>query len=245
MNLLVDYAFPRYSDYFASDRPPLDTSASPRFVKTITDNRDWLLKLDEDSGPQEIVAEAVCWLLGREFGVKLPNAAIFANGSRRGWMSELVPAIQNWSPEFRDQIINLDEVGRMLALDAIVGNPDRHGGNILVEFQPDEAHIQLWAIDHGNAVIADSIQFRQLGLGAPMPHCDTPNLPYEVLCMPAMSAANEMRVCDGSLLRKYTLEAWACIDKMPPAGVVDLLIERCKVAPEIVGRYLEVLGEMT
>jgi hypothetical protein len=245
MNLLLGHAFPRYSDYFASDRPPLDTSASPRFVKTVSDNRDWLLKLDEDSGPQEIIGEAFCWLFGREFGVKIPEAAIYANGARRGWVSELVPAIQNWSPEFRDQIINLDEVGKMLALDAIVGNPDRHGGNVLVDFQPDEAHVQLWAIDHGYAMVADAVQFRQLGLDAPEPHRDSPNLPYEVLRAPAMAAAQAMSVCNGSLLTRYVAEAWACVDRAPPSSIAELLIKRCKVAADIVDRYLKKLGEMT
>ncbi len=232
---------PRYSSYEQFGEP-LSTSASPRWVKTVDDKR-WLLKRMEDSGPEEIIAEALAWRLGEALDLLIPTCALLIDGKHRGWLSSCLKDVDHWHPEARGRISNPDQVAGMLVLDAILGNSDRHQANLLVEWSADESSVRVWAIDHGAAQVADSVLFRQLGLDPPRPHRQSPQLPYRALASRARTAALRLQAMDAATLREMAEEAWSLVDQRPPAQTLDLLIQRCKLAVQIVEEYLNFFGD--
>lgn len=232
---------PRYSSYTQSGEP-LPTSASPRWVETV-DGKEWLLKRMEDSGAEEIIAEALAWRLGEALDLLIPPGALLTHGAQRGWLSGRLEDVRHWHPTLRARISNLDQVAGMLVLDAILGNRDRHEANILVESSADESSARVWAIDHGAAQVADPILFQQLGLAPPRPHRQSPQLPYRALAAPARTAASRLQAMEEAALRQMAEEAWGLVDQRPPPETLDLLARRCRLAVQIVDAYLTCFGD--
>ena len=112
----------------------------------------WVMK--QEAGYQGLLAEIVSWLLGEHLQIRQPACALTCIDDEWSWLSAAIIPVTHWQPRYRDAILNRDELGRMLALDAIVCNEDRHPGNLLVELRPDENAVQVWAIDAGNALAA-------------------------------------------------------------------------------------------
>jgi hypothetical protein len=138
--------------------------------------------------------------------------------------------------------VGLDELGRMLALDAIVFNEDRHRRDLLVEPAGDEAHLTVWAIDAGKAEIGWPGDFVARGSASPSPHNHARGLPVGAMVEPALAAATLATTLREDALRALVAEARA-IAREPAVGPVsDALVVRCRSAPEIVARNLEALG---
>ena len=104
---------------------PVDNGSEARWARDAS-GRQWVRKREADTGFQPLLAEAACYLLGLELQVRQPHAAVFHDGQEWSWMSERIRvAGEHWDPDMRDLIANLDEVGRMVTLDALTFNEDR------------------------------------------------------------------------------------------------------------------------
>jgi len=221
---------------------PVENGSEARWARDAT-GRQWVRKREADTGFQPLLAEAACFLLGEHLGVRQPRGAVFHDGSEWSWMSErIVAAGEHWEPDMRDLVANLDELGRMLALDAIVFNEDRHRRNLLVEPVGDEAHLVVWAIDAGKAEIGWPGDFVARGLASPSPHNHARGLPVGTLVEPALAAATLATTLAEDALRALVGEACALAREPAVVSVADALVARCRRAPEIVARYLDALG---
>lgn len=115
------------------------------------DGRRWVRKRASETGFEALLAEALGWMLARELAVPVPDGAVTGEGDDLSWLSEQVPAVQHWDASRVHYIHNLEELGRMLTLDAIVFNEDRHARNILLQPAPTELELRAWSIDVGDS----------------------------------------------------------------------------------------------
>lgn len=221
---------------------PVENGSEARWARDAT-GRQWVRKREADTGFQPLLAEAASFLLGEHLGVPQPRGAVFYDGEEWSWMSErIVAAGEHWEPDMRDLIANLDELGRVLTLDAIVFNEDRHRRNLLVEPLGDEAHLKVWAIDAGKAEIGWPSDFVARGLAAPSPHNHARGLPIGAMVEPALAGAAVAAALPEDALRALVGEACALAREPAAAALADALVARCRRAPEIVTRYLDALG---
>lgn len=221
---------------------PVENGSEARWARDAS-GRQWVRKREADTGFQPLLAEAACFLLGEHLGVPQPRGAVFHDGVEWSWMSErIVAAGEHWEPDMRDLIANLDELGRILTLDAIVFNEDRHRRNLLVEPVADEAHLKVWAIDAGKAEIGWPEDFAARGVAAPSPRNHARGLPVGAMVESALAAATLATTLPEDALRGLVGEACGLAREPAVAVVGDALVARCRRAPEIVARYLEALG---
>lgn len=221
---------------------PVENGSEARWARDAT-GRQWVRKREADTGFQPLLAEAASFILGQHLGVPQPWGAVFHDGAEWSWMSERIAAAgEHWEPDMRDLVANIDELGRVLALDAIVFNEDRHRRNLLVEAIGDEAHLKVWAIDAGKAEIGWPGDFIGRGLAAPSPHNHARGLPVGALVEPALAAAAVAAALPEGTLHTLVLEACDLAREPAAPALGDALVTRCRRAPEIVARYLEALG---
>ncbi len=220
---------------------PVENGSEARWARDAS-GRQWVRKREADTGFQPLLAEAASWLLGELLDVPQPRAAAFFDGEEWSWLSErIVGAAEHWEADMRDQVANLDGLGRVLTLDALVFNEDRHRRNLLVEPVAEDS-LKVWAIDAGKAEIGWPEDFLARGLAPPSPHNHARGLPVDALRDPAMAAASVAALLPESGL--VAIVAQACeIAREPSApALAAALISRCRRAPEIVVRYLDLVG---
>lgn len=123
----------------------------------------------KDCPPQELAAECFCALLADALCVNSPPVGIVFEGS-----TPLFASIDVQAPNLMQQFcINPDKpnnaelqmlvdelvqwigLGRLIALDVLVRNADRHPGNLLTDGQ------DYWAIDHGRTFDLFPYQFHK------------------------------------------------------------------------------------
>lgn len=208
--------------------------------------KKWVRKLEEDTGFQGLLAEAIVTLLGRHIGAPVPDGGIQVGvvGSQ-AWLSALVEDAIHWSPARRYHLLNPTEAGAMLALDAILLNDDRHSGNILLVPDPDEAHLRLHAIDGGNALVgwvgdylawpADEI---------PRIENQARGLPLDALREGAATAARVASEIDRVLLREFVGEGCGFAREPDVDPLTDAIEARCRGAVDLSSRYLDALGAL-
>jgi hypothetical protein len=179
--------------------------------------------------------------LGRALDVPIPEFACFESDERgRGWLSEFVSDAQHWSAARVERLMDPGDIGRMLALDAIIHNEDRNTENILV--QPLEAphRFRCWVIDNEAALVARPRELASKGMAVPR----TFALPTGFVATDEARRAARNAGARAMLLGPAWLEAvaWTATDI---AGALDqevlakALIARCRHAREIVEQYLE------
>lgn len=223
---------------------PVVNGSEARWARDAT-GRQWVRKREADTGFQPLLAEAACYLLALELQVRQPRAAVFHDGQEWSWMSERLRATgEHWHPDMRDLIANPDEVGRMLALDALTFNEDRHRRNILVEPIGDESHLRLWAIDSGKAEIGWPGDFVDRHLASPSPHNHARGLPIEALRPAALAGAQLAAQLADTRLRALIVEACGLAREPAIDALTAALIGRCRHAPSIVSGYLDALGAL-
>lgn len=114
----------------------------------------------KDCPPQELAAECFCTLLADALGVGTPPCGIVFEGINPLFASIDVQA-PNLMQQFCanpdapnnaelqalvDELVQWVGLGRLIALDILVRNADRHPGNLLTDGQ------DFWAIDHGRTL---------------------------------------------------------------------------------------------
>lgn len=96
-----------------------------------------------------------------------PKWAEVPHGYTR-WLSRLVPFTAAWDNAALDRIVNLDDLGRVLAVDAVLHVPDRHDRNVLLVPGPSETY-QLMVIDFDASAIGDPETYWDLAEGSVIP----------------------------------------------------------------------------
>lgn len=91
----------------------------------------WARKRVEVTGIEGLLAEAVSWLLARRLRVPVPDAAVTLSGDL-SWLSKQITPVVHWDAIHQGGITNLLDLGKVLVLDVLINNPDRHAGNLLL-----------------------------------------------------------------------------------------------------------------
>ena len=223
----------------APSKVPHGTSA---YYVVDLDGRPWVRKLVADIRPNGLLAEAVSYLLGHEIGVPVPRAATMGNGAEVAWLSELKQQARHWNPSKAYLVRDRKALGRVLALDAIIANEDRHEENLLLQ-ATDGVELEVWAIDHADAGVAYPDEFAKRGLAPPQPSEVMRSLDLKIAAKPARDAARKASLISGTSLRRHAREACSLAGMSAKEDLLfDALDRRLKNAPQIVDQYLKAIG---
>lgn len=220
----------------ASRAVPVANSSEAAWVQDAS-GRAWVIKWEENTGFQELIAEALSWMIGDQIGVLQPRGAVFVDGSLRAWMSERVPNVVHWNASHAHLLTNADQLGAALALDAITLNEDRHAGNILLQPNPDELHLKAFAIDSGDALIG-RVDFHGSGLRVPTGRNLAPGIPLDLVSAGAMAAAVRAATLDRGEILEMVTEACDIARDPGRVPLEEALAHRLKHAPDLVAEYL-------
>lgn len=202
----------------------------------------WVRKREADMGCEGFIAETLSWLVARRVGAPVPAGAVFtADGAERSWLSSVIPAVAHWNAALAPFVINTDELGAILALDTVVLNEDRHAGNILLEHHPDELHLRVWAIDHDDAIVGRPDDFVARRNSIPSARNLARGLPIDLIAPHAVAAAERLRDCSSAEIHGLVQECCLLAHEPRSEDIGSVLFDRCRTAPELVSRYLDVI----
>jgi hypothetical protein len=238
LHRLIDKGPKRLQGVVLHDRVPTNDGSTARWARDAK-GRTWVAK--RDIGANEVLAEALAFALGEKLSVRQPQGAVFNHGGSPGWLSAAIPDAAPYDPDRRDHIANIDEVGHMLALDAIIFNEDRCQQNLLLTPEDDGRFI-VWAINAGSAQLGCPADIRGRGVEPPGVGNHARGLPWAVLHEPALGAAAVAASLPDEVLRQIVVEGCAQTSEPQVEALVDALTLRCRHAPAIVARYMENLG---
>jgi len=204
--------------------------------------RLWVRKRESITGWEELLAEALAWLLADPLGVPAPDAAVVLAPGEESWLSAFVPdVVAHWSAG-AGPIENRDGLAATLVLDALLANPDRHARNILLA-PAAGGRVRAWAIDWGDALAGHPADFAAAGERLPSVRNAAPGLPLADLDEHADAAARRAAALDPGSVASTVAEAFAVARTTPPAGYAESLLHRLSVAPRLTREYLRLLQE--
>ena len=235
---LPGFRIPRIDGLMVGKKVPGKYGNEVQWARDAT-GATWVMK--QEAGYQGLLAEVVSWLLGDHLQIRQPACALTCIDDEWSWLSAAIIPVTHWQPRYRDAILNRDELGRMLALDAIVCNEDHHPGNLLVELRPDESAVQVWAIDAGNALVGQISDLIERGIEPPSPWNHATGLPVGALRDAALAAAEQARHLSREHLRGWVVEGCAVVreDRVDP--LTEALFRRCQAAPDLTLGYIDLL----
>jgi hypothetical protein len=204
------------------------------------DGRRWVAKREVDMGCEALLAEALTWLLARRIGAPTPDAAWFEDADGRSWLSAWVPHAKHWSAHMAGVIRNPAEAAAILALDAVVCNEARHGGNLLLV--PDaRGGSSVVAIDGDEALIGHPQELARRGLVPPDPRILARGFPPAEWRAEALAAAARCAALAAADLSADARDACAVAREPAVDAVVALLSERCAHAVSLTDAYLSLV----
>lgn len=202
--------------------------------------RAWVRKRQENMGCEEFLSETLAWLLAKALEVPVPESAIHTDDQGDpSWLSEWVPSVMHWDPAFINRITNVEGLGALVALDAIILNPDRHAGNILLQPESDGLGLRVWAIDHGAALIGYAKDIQGYRDAVTDPRNLARGLPVDLIEAFALEAGR--RASELSATDVKAIVHGGCLQAKEPgaAAIAEVLVERCARAKRFVADYLE------
>ncbi len=212
--------------------------------------QQWVCKTAELAGADTLIAEIIGWYLGRSIGAPLPNAALLLtdpDGLSPAWLTETIPNAQHWSDAYLGILDNPEELGAILALDAILLNADRHERNLLL--QESNGSWKVWCIDLGGAYCGSPPSFSQYDLETPdLSHHVRLTLPDKYKIDPriiegAQQAAQRATWLpdDNAMFQRWAEEACVVVGSTQASSLLRGLRHRCRHALEITRRHLQAL----
>lgn len=205
--------------------------------------REWVRKQELETGFQCLMAEAFGALFAAEMAIPVPDSAVQIHRNERAWLSGLLHDVTHWDPAKLPFIENLDSLGSMLALDALLLNEDRHRGNILLQSVADESEVlRIWSIDMGNALVGWPTDFLSSRDRIPDPSNLARGIPFARLVDPAMEAAHT--AISRTTIREYSQESCDLVHETTVDEYTEVLYSRFRDAASIVSRYLATLKSL-
>jgi hypothetical protein len=180
-------------------------------------------------------------MLGCALGVPIPEFAVFETDDRgRGWLSEFVADGQHWSRARAHALDDHGDLGRMLALDAIIHNEDRNTENILFQPLEEPGRFRCWVIDNEAALISRPRELASKGLTAPRPFALPPDFAAEAGARHvAHEAASRAQSLSESLVQAIAHTAAEVAGTLDREVLAQALVARCRHATQIVEQYLD------
>ena len=217
-------------------------NSSEAHYATDAKGRRWVRKSATEITEGGLLAEALYLLLAKELEVPTADGAVHC-GSDLAWLSLVIRPVTHWDPHLAPTVKNLPEIGRIVALDGIVGCWDRHPGNLLLQVTDDVTQ-HAWAIDADHSVIRDPRALAALGTGIAHETMGPRGLPMEQIAGEARATAARAANLEASALSAYVREACTIAGEQNVNLLHDALLERCRRAPGITERYLDLIGSL-
>lgn len=243
MGSLIPERLRRVSSMVDVGRVTIRNSSEARYA-IADDGTKWVKKF---LGANELLAEALGTLLAMDLGVPTAHGGYWIDGSgERWWLSKVVEPVLHWKPAFAERLAEPSELGALLALDALIGNRDRHSGNILLRPSPNETDLRVYSIDVADSWIGTPFDLEHAGL-------DVPPVDNVARGIPVGIVADGARACAE---RAVGLPAHRVVDSCREAcfianepdtscpRLVSALTIRLESAPIIVEKYLELLEKL-
>ncbi len=196
-------------------------------------------------GADGLLAEALGLMLGRELHAPVPNGAVTGPPKEFVWLSEVIPNIQHWDSQHVNFIVNYPEVGRLMALDALLLNDDRHAGNLVLQAtMHNEFERQAWGIDMGNALVGVPAAFDRAGFDTPQVKKLVDKLPVSLISEEALLAAVQAKGLSAYVVTSMVREACELAHEPPENEELlrTALLRRLARAPDLVEEYLSKIG---
>jgi hypothetical protein len=139
LNVAISYAADQVQEIAVLDPPRVWRVKTP-------DDLFWARK---PVNQYQAFAECLGYRLSGLLGVDVPEFAVSYDPEEDQifWMSEIKQST-HCDPDRVDEITNFESIGRLVLVDILIGNFDRHHRNIIVDFG-DNVH--AWAIDFEKA----------------------------------------------------------------------------------------------
>lgn len=220
----------------------------PIVVKHVEGKTVWVKKPMNRS--YNVLAEVVGGLLAEELGLRVPEFAWFEggpDGPGPSWLSKYQPQSFGWKPEYLERVTNPEDLGGLLALDALIWNEDRNADNILFAFGEGEdggIALHLWGIDHDAARVGRPADLRGKKTQAPPPG----QLPESLRLTRAMRAraldvGEHARSLPERTIAEIAEEAVEIAGAIGEEDLREVLISRCRAAEKIVELYLAAVDD--
>lgn len=201
--------------------------------------RRWVRKRVSEMGHEALLAEALGWLLARHFSVPIPDAALTGRGEDASWLSGYLPFVKHWNAAEGTRVRNLRAIGKVLMLDALLMNGDRHAGNVLLAPLKRGDRLTAWAIDFDHALVGWPGDFAALSVDElPSLRNLARGLPVAAMRPGARQAAREARLLDRRILAGYVTEACEIAEEPRKDALLAALQARADRAIELTDLYL-------
>jgi hypothetical protein len=222
---------------------PVDNSSDAAYASD-ADGRQWVRKAIQGN---ELLAEAVGWLLSKSLDVPVPDAAIVGTGLETAWLSQHISSTTHWSPKHAQRMSDPDRLGAIIALDAILGNFDRNAGNLLFR-STDSDLVDVFSIDLAGCWSGSPKDFGDRGLSVPsvdeikLRHAR--GIPIDMIRESALVTAQKASELGDRPIIESVDEA--CHIALEPERIrlQETLIRRCSASEELVSKYLIVLENL-
>jgi hypothetical protein len=118
----------------------------------------------QHASPYSIAADWIASRLAAGIGLPVPEAYLETIGGENGLVSRRLTGIK-WKDadddtQRRTRLLNRDAVPVLMAFDVLVACPDRHGGNVWLQFEPpaaqqspDDRRGVIWFFDYGHSCL--------------------------------------------------------------------------------------------
>lgn len=189
-------------------------------------------------GANDILAESIGWLLCDRLGIPTPLGAVCGRPGDASWLSEYIPHTTHWSEARAQSLTNPDDLGAMLALDALIGNWDRHAKNLLLTPDPTPDRLKVYSIDVANAWIGTPSDIAKRGLESPDVDKLAHGIPVDMIRDGATVLAERAAQLPENLLSEFAMEACFLAGSSGALAIGTALHQRCAEAPRIVRGYL-------
>jgi hypothetical protein len=200
--------------------------------------RHWVAKREADMGCEALAAEAITWMLARVVGMPVPEAAFCDDPGERAWLSAWVTDAKHWSVGTAGVIRNPAAAAAILALDAVVFNEARHGGNLLLV--PDlEGGSTVVAIDADEALIGHPAELTRRGLVSPDPRILARGFPPADWRKFALDAAQRLGALPAADLAVIAAEGCSIAREPDQDLMAQVLIARCGAALTLTRGYMD------
>lgn len=126
-NLPLALKISKYSSFYVIGK--FDDRVSRVLTK---DGRTWSCK---SVNAHQILGEALGYLFSDVMDITAPRPGAVVVDAGMFWLSELIPNCSHCDPSRGDELEDLSGLGRLLALDLLICNHDRHQKNLLIDYE--------------------------------------------------------------------------------------------------------------
>lgn len=209
--------------------------AGDAFYGMCESGKQWVAKR---ASAADVAAESIGWFVAEHLEVlTAQEVAVLPNAQGLCWLSGYIAGVAEWSAADISSIVNPSELGRMMVLDLLIGNEDRHARNLLI--WPRESGPHVVAIDMAAARVGSP------GMFSPARRHDISRLAAGIVSRVIRSGLDEglhtLSTVDDNMVYQWCVAAGhaAGLRDERVEDMCDGLITRRDACPSLVCQFVE------